>query len=64
MMYVRIHEFTQLQSNDDTDNTNIPPQVTTSSPTIETFTSETTRPHTPPITTNNTYYLMREQYQG
>ena len=44
IMYLRINKFTQLQSNDYNDNTNIPP-------TIKTSTSETTQSHAPPITT-------------
>ena len=62
-----ISELMTLPNNkthDYNNNINIPPQITTSPPTIETCTSETTSSHPPPITTINTYYLMREQYQG
>ena len=62
--HLTIDELTQLHSNNYNENTNIPPQVTTSPTTIKTSTSETTQLHAPPITTNNTYYSMREQYQG
>ena len=62
--HLRIAEFTQLQSNDYNDNINIPPQVTTPPPTIETTTDQITQSHASPITTYNTYYSMREQYQG
>ena len=62
--HLRMDKFTQLQSNDYNENINIPPQVTTPPTATETSTSQPTRSHPPPITTTNTYYLMREQYQG